>query len=166
MESGFLLSQILVGIAFLTDFASFQCKDRKKIVLFLCFSSALISIHYFLLGRSTAGILVGVSIIRFITAYFSTRKIFMFAILGLNVLGFAMTYVSPLSFVILTALVLVTIGAFQEGDKNLRKLIMVGTSLMIIYNAIIFSPMAILLESSFLMSNLLGYYRFYIKKKR
>ena len=163
MIDNFIASQILVGIALLTDFISFQFKDRKKIVLLLCVSAALISAHYFLLERNTAGVLVFISIIRFITAYFSTRKILMFAIIGLNILGFIFTYPSFLSVIILLALILVTIGVFQKEDKLLRILIMIGTIFMITYDVLIFSPMAIFLESFFLVSNLLGYYRFYIR---
>ncbi len=162
----FILSQILVGIAFCTDLISFQFKERKKVVLFLCLSSALISTHYFLLGRNTAGLLVFISIIRFITSYFSTRKILMFSIIGLNILGFLLTYSSPLSFIILFALILITIGAFQKEDKSLRRIIMMGTCFVITYDILIFSPIAIILEISFLLSNVIGYFRFYYKKKK
>lgn len=162
----FLLSQILVGIAFFTDFASFQFKDRKKILLLLCTSAALISAHYFLLEKNTAGVLMIMSVIRFITSYFSTRKIFMFSIIGISFLAFIFTYSSPPAILILISVLFFTIGAFQKTDKKLRPLLMLGTCLMITYNVIIFSPMAIFLESSFLISNILGYYRFYIQKKK
>lgn len=164
--NSFLLSQILIGIAFLTDFASFQFKDRKIIVLFLCISAALISAHYFLLEKNTAGVLMIMSVIRFLTSYFSTRKIFMFSIIGISFLAFIFTYSTPPSILILISVLFFTIGAFQKKDKKLRPLLMCGTCLMITYDAIIFSPMAILLESSFLVSNLVGYYRFYIQKKK
>ncbi len=164
MITAFLASQILVGIAILTDFTSFQFKDRKKIILFLCISSALISSHYFLLGKNTAGVLVSISILRFIISYFSTRKIFMFAMIGLSILAFIFTYSSAFSFIILTALILTTIGSFQEEDKHLRIFLMIGAILIMIYDILIFSPMAILLESSYLIGNLIGYYRFYMKK--
>jgi len=164
MISTFIVSQILVGIALLTDFASFQYKDRKKIVLFLCISSILIAVHYFLLEKNTAGVLIFISVIRFITAYFSTRKSIMYAIIALNILGFAITYASVASLIIFIAMTLCTIGAFQKEDKYLRILFMMGTGLMIAYDVLIFSPMAIFLESFFFASNLIGYYRFYIRK--
>lgn len=165
MITPFLLSQILVGIAFLSDFASFQFKDRKKILLFLCVSSILISAHYFLLDKETAGILILVSAIRYITSYFSTRKIIMVALIGLGIIGFLCTYSSPASLFMFCSMILFTVGAFQKNDKFLRLLMMTGTILVITYDVLIFSPMAILLESFFLISNILGYYRFYIRKK-
>lgn len=163
--SAFIASQILIGIAFLTDFASFQFKDRKKIVLFLCVSSALISVHYFLLEKNTAGVLVAISMIRYLTSYFSTRKILMFGLIGFNILGFILTYSSLDSFIVIIAMIFFTVGAFQKEDKFLRLLTMVGTMLIISYDVIIFSPMAIFLESFFLVSNVLGYYRFHIREK-
>ena len=48
----------------------------------------------------------------------------------------------------------------------MRKLMMAGTSLAIIYNIIIFSPMGAIVEGSFLASNIIGYYRYYIRKKK
>jgi hypothetical protein len=164
MDISFLLSQIFIGIAFLSDFASFQFKDRKKILLFLCISSILISAHYFLLDKETAGVLVLISALRYITSYYSTHKIFMFALIGIGVIGFIGTYSSPASFFMFGSMLLFTIGAFQKKDKFLRLLIMTGTILVITYNVIIFSPMAIFLESFFLVSNIFGYYRFYIQE--
>ena len=42
---------------------------------------------------------------------------------------------------------------------------MAGTFLIIIYNAVIFSPMGVIAETSFLLSNIIAYYRHYIKNK-
>jgi hypothetical protein len=88
----------------------------------------------------------------------------MITLLGLGIIGFISTYSSPASLFMFGAMILFTIGAFQKNDKFLRLLMMTGTILVITYDVIIFSPMAILLESFFLVSNILGYYRFYIQK--
>lgn len=45
----------------------------------------------------------------------------------------------------------------------MRKLMMVGTSIVIVYNAIIFSPMGVITEGTFLISGIIWYYRHYIK---
>jgi hypothetical protein len=163
-ENAFLISQILVGIAFITDFLSFQFKDRKKILLLLCISVILISSHYFLLGKVTASVLTTISLLRFSIAYFSTKKIWMFLLLSLTLLSFIFTYTKPISFIVLLGAILMTVGAFQEKDQNLRRIMMIGATLIIIYDSLIFSPMAILLGITFLISNLIGYYRFYVRK--
>ena len=54
--------------------------------------------------------------------------------------------------------------ARQKKGKPMRKIMMAGTSLAVIYNIIIFSPMGAIVEGLFLASNILGYYRHYIKK--
>lgn len=51
--SAFLLSQILIGIAFIGDIASFQFKKRQVTLALFAFSAYLISTHYFLLDQTT-----------------------------------------------------------------------------------------------------------------
>ena len=46
----------------------------------------------------------------------------------------------------------------------MRKIMMLGTFIIMSYNVIIFSPLGAVLEGVFLFSNLLGYYRHYLKK--
>jgi len=41
---------------------------------------------------------------------------------------------------------------------------MCGTSCIIVYNFLVFSPVGVLLELVFLASNFVGYYRHYLKK--
>ncbi|MFP4402470.1 MAG: YgjV family protein [Candidatus Nanoarchaeia archaeon] len=53
------------------------------------------------------------------------------------------------------------IAKFFENDKYIRILIMIGTILVIIYNSLVFSPVGVLLEILFLISNLIGYYKHY-----
>ncbi len=43
---------------------------------------------------------------------------------------------------------------------------MIGTATTVIYYIVIFSPMAIIAESIFLLSAIIGYYRYFIKNKR
>ena len=157
----FLYSQILVFIALIFDSLSFQFKERKFTLICFAVSSALVSTHYFLLGRMTAGIIVFFSIIRFTTTYFTTNKKWMYLFLSINILALVWTYQSMYDLIIFLGICLNTLAVFQEQNKLMRKIMMVGTSCIIIYNIIIFTPMAILLESVFLTSNIVGYYRHY-----
>ncbi|MGV8162384.1 MAG: YgjV family protein [Candidatus Nanoarchaeia archaeon] len=163
LNTPFIISQVLVLIAMVFDFMSFQFKERKK--LFLCFiiSAALISAHYFLLGKTVAGIIIFFSVLRFITCIFTTDKKFLALFIALNTIALIFTYQNAYDIIIYLGSCVIILGNFQKKDKNLRRIMMVGTSLIIIYNALIFSPMGVVLETSFLISNILGYYRFYIK---
>jgi hypothetical protein len=147
-----------------TDFLSLQYKKRAQTFLCLIISACLISTHYFLLHKLAAGVIVSISVLRFITCYFTTDKKYLFIFIGLNTISLFFTYTEIYDLVIYAALVIFIIGNFQEDNKLMRKIMMVGTSVAILYNVIILSPMGIIAESSFLISNFIGYYRHYLRK--
>jgi len=160
----FIISQVLVSLAIGFDFLSLQYKKREHTFLCLIVSSILISTHYFLLNRMTAGVIVSISILRFITCYFTTNKKYLLVFMTLNTISLFFTYQDPTDFIIYVGLIIFMIGNFQEDNRLMRKLMMSGTSLLVLYNAIIFSPIGVIAESSFLISGFLGYYKHYLKK--
>ncbi len=164
LTAPFVLSQIAMFFAMGLDFLSLQFKKRKQIYLTLVFSASLISAHYFLLGKTTAGVIVFISVLRFATCMFTTNKKYLIVFLALNTLAVLATYTEVYDLFIYVALFIFIIGNFQHNDKLMRKQMMIGTSLAVLYNAIIFSPMGIIAEGSFLIGNFVGYYRHYIKK--
>ena len=58
-----------------------------------------------------------------------------------------------------------TVAAFRKDDKALRQLMLVGTMIWIGHNYFAGSPGAVLMETIFIFSNLVGYFRYYIKPK-
>ena len=166
LTTAFIISQIAMFIAMGFDFLSLQYKKREYTFLCLIISASLISAHYFLLNKIAAGVIVFISVLRFITCYFTTNKKFLFIFIGLNTISLFFTYTEIYDLIIYLGLIVFIIGNFQKNNKLMRKLMMVGTSIIIIYNLIIFTPMGIIAESSFLISNFIGYYRHYIKNKK
>ena len=166
MISAFILSQILIGIAFLFDLASFQFKERKATLLCFAAAAALIAAHFFVLGAITAGAVIAVSAVRFLVSIFSTdaRLMYVFLLITLG-LG-AYTFSEYTDLIITAAILISTYAAFQKNEKRLRQFMMITTSLAITYNIIIFSPAAIALEVFFLGSNLFSYWRFYLRKNQ
>lgn len=163
MISNFLLSQILIGIAFVFDLSSFQFKNRKYILICFTVAASLISAHFFLLGENTAGSVVALSAIRFIVSIFTTDKRLMWLFLGLILTAGIVTFDGIEDILSVSAMLLSTFSVFSAQDKGLRLFMMMGTVLMITHNILIFTPAAILLEVFFLASNLFAYYRFYLK---
>jgi hypothetical protein len=160
----FIISQVAMFVAMIFDFLSLQYKKREYTFLCLIVSASLISAHYFLLNRFAAGVIVFFSVIRFITCYFTTDKRFLYFFIILNTVSLFFTYKEIYDFVIYFGLIMIIIGNFQKNNRLMRKFMMVGTSMLVFYNFIIFSPMGVITESSFLFSNFIGYYRFYFKK--
>ena len=166
LTAAFIISQIAMFIAMGFDFLSLQYKKREYTFLCLIISASLISTHYFLLNKIAAGVIVFFSVLRFITCYFTTNKKFLFIFIGLNTISLFFTYTEIYDLIIYIGLIVFIIGNFQKNNKLMRKLMMVGTSIVIIYNLIIFSPMGVIAESSFLISNFIGYYRHYIRNNK
>jgi len=160
----FIISQVAVSIAMIFDFLSLQFKKREYTFLCLIVSASLISSHYFLLNRVAAGVIVSISVLRFITCYFTTNKKYLFIFIALNTISLFFTYKDASDLIIYFGLIVFIIGNFQVDNRLMRKLMMGGTSIIVIYNAIIFSPMGVIAEGSFLISGFIGYYRHYIRK--
>lgn len=58
-----------------------------------------------------------------------------------------------------------SIASFCKEDKRLRQLMLIGTALWIIHNILAGSPGAVQMEALLISSNLVGYFRFYLRPK-
>lgn len=162
--NSFVASQILVGIAIVFDVISFQLKNRKYILLCLVISGVFISSHFILLKNWTASMLMLVAILRYTLSIFSTsRKLMYFYVLFTIAISF-FSYQGSLTILSCLGSSFQTIAAFKKNDKQLRELMIVGTSFWLIHNYLSGSPIAVLMEIIFISSNIAGYYRYYIKK--
>ncbi len=164
--SSFTLSQILVGIAICSDLISFQFKEKKQIVSCLLVSCTMISLHFMFLEHWTAAILAFLAAIRFITSIFTTRKLYRTLFVIASILISIFTFEGLLSILCTTGAVFGIYASFCETDKPLRQLMAVGTSIWLVHNILAGSPGAVIMEILFLSSNLIGYFRYYIKPAR
>lgn len=164
--SNFVLSQVLVGIAICSDVLSFQFKERRKIVACLVLSATLISCHFMLLEHWTAALLGLLAVARFTSSIFTTSKRIMWIFLGITFILSTLTFNGYLTVLGCGATVFTTVAAFTKKDKLLRELMLIGTTIWIIHNYLAGSPGAVLLEAIFVGSNLVGYFRFYIRPRK
>ncbi len=162
----FVISQILIGVAICSDIASFQFKKREYIVSCLLISCVLISLHFMCLGHWTAACLGGVAAGRFVTSLFSTSRIFLWFFIAVTVVVSGLTYEGLLSVLGCTGAIFGTMASFSKEDKRLRQLMFIGTCIWIIHNCFAGSPGAVLLEIIFLSSNLIGYFRYYVRPQK
>ena len=160
----FIFSQIFVFFAILSDILSFQYKQRKKVLFFIALSSLLIGIHYFLLGEINAGILLMFSFLSSVISIFTSNKKYLYIFFILYLIPITLNYSTPTDLLIFVGIYLGLISKFQSKDEHLRIIMMIASLFVISFDIIIFSPLAIILDSIFLISNIVGYYRFYIKK--
>lgn len=163
--STFLVSQLLVGVALIFDILSFQFKERKYILHSISAACLFLAIHFVLLDQLTAALLMGVSMLRYYVSGYTTSRNWMYFFLILAVVATIWTFSGLLSCLSFAATTVLTIAAFCKTDKRLREITFVGASLWITHNILAGTPFATVLESVFLMSNIVGYYRFYIRKQ-
>jgi hypothetical protein len=106
-----------------------------------------------------------ISVTRFIVCYFTTDKRLMILFLIIPTISLYFTYAHLYDFIIYVGLLVFIVGNFEGNDKTMRELMMIGTGIITIYNIAILSPMGILGEGFFLLSGVIAYYRYYLKKK-
>jgi len=103
-------------------------------------AAVCIAIHYLLLDRVLAACLLGVGIIRFFISYHSTQVYWIYIFISIFAVSSLVFYKDVYDIVVFLAMSLITIGVFQKDDKHLRQFMMCGTSFVILYNFLIFSP--------------------------
>ena len=162
--STFVLSQVLIAVAFLFDLTSFQLKKRKITLLMFFVAAVLISTHFFLLGEYTAGFVTAVNAVRHLTSAFTTDKRLKFLFLFLIVVSGFYTFDGLEDIFSISSGVLGTFAVFQTDGRRLRILMVYASIAIIIHNIMILTPAGIALEIFFLVSNLVSYYRFYFRK--
>lgn len=162
--SYFILSQILVVFAIVFDLISFQFKNQRKIVCCLFIAAAFNSIHFLLLEQWTASGLMALGSLRYFTSIFTTSKKMLIVFALGSIIVSSVTYMGLISILACSGSLIKTAAAFCRNDKKLRQLMIFGTACWIVHNYIVGSPAAVILEVLFLLSNFVGYYRYYIRR--
>lgn len=161
-----MLSQVLLCVTIVFDLASFQFKNRQVILSCFFIAALFNAMHFFLLEKWTAAGLMALGSIRYFTSIFITSKKAAIPFMLISIVVSFVTYEGLLSILACAGSLLKTLAAFCKTDKHLRYLMMVGTLCWILHNYLAGSPVGVLMESLFLISNFIGYYRFYFLAKR
>lgn len=163
--SDFALSQVLIGFALFFNLASFQFRSKRYTLACLTVAVSLIAAHFFLLQVYTAAALAVIAALRFLSAIFWQSKWLMFLFLAMIATSAVLTWAGLLTVLVSVATTISTIGAFRGSDRAFRLVMMAAASIMVAHNILAQSPAAVALELVFLGSNLVGYYRYYIRRK-
>lgn len=164
-SNGFVISQILVGIAIITDAISFQCKKRKTVLYFLMISGILISLHYLALGQINAFYMTWLSVFSFMVSIFTHDKRVMGVFFILYLFPMFLNYTQAIDILLFLAVYFTLMAKFMKDDQSLRIIFMIASIFAISFNMLIFTPLWIVLEVLFLLTNFVWYYRHYTHKK-
>jgi hypothetical protein len=164
--SPFFFSQILTGLTLCSDITSFQLKKRRHILLCFIFSGSTLALHFALLGHWTGAALTLFAAIRFAIGFYTVNMRLAWFFVAVIAVITTFTWEGPLSLLAAGGSAICNLGAFQREDKRLRLFMFPGTLCWLSHNILVGSPGAVVVESVFLCSNIIGYYRFYLAPKR
>ncbi|MBV2129150.1 YgjV family protein [Arsukibacterium indicum] len=155
----FLGSQLLAAIAFGCGIFAFWQQQRSSMLRFWFISAVLNASHFGLLGQYEAALFVGLTAIRFLVAAIQPRQHWMLLFMAGATAILLTSYSSPLNLLPYAAAMLGTYGSFQTRLGRVRLCMAIGASCWIIHNMLVGSPVAVLMELAFLLSNLVGFLR-------
>lgn len=172
-------AQIIGIVAMTANIVSFQCRQKKNVLLLQLIGGALFSVHMFMLNAPMGGFLNFLAVLRAV-AYLKpdlSRKtkylfcgifLFLFALSYLLVFTVFGTEPTPLHLITellpLIGMSAMTVG-FSQGDaRAIRIFGLINSPCWLIYNCINFSIGGILCEVVSLFSIISAYLRLDIKK--
>ena len=164
-----IAGQIMGWLAALITFLSYQCKEHKKLIVVQTLSTLSICISYLLLGAWSGMLLNVVCIIRNFIIYRKDIKIFSYAfwpyVLAalMGIMG-ALSWQGPMSLLVIVALAANTLFLYFPNVQNLRKSIVITSTMVLIYNAYFSVWGGVFNEAIAISSSIIGIYR-YRKKK-
>ena len=161
----FLLSQLLVTVTLIIECCAMQLKNKNYILAALSVSCFFNGLHYLLLEQPTAGYIFLFSSLRFLISIKWKFQWLSLIALSVSLLITLSTYTGLLSIIGFFATIFITVGSFSHNDKFLRLMMIAGGSLWFTHNLILWTPVGILVETIFVGSSCVGYYRYYIAKK-
>ena len=152
-------------LAALITFLSYQCKEHKKLIIVQTLSTLSICISYLLLGAWSGMLLNVVCIIRNFIIYRKDIKIFSYsfwpyvlaALMG--VMG-AVSWQGPMSLLVIVALAVNTLFLYFPNVQNLRKSIVITSTMVLIYNAYFAVWGGVFNELIAISSAIIGIYRY------
>ena len=160
-----IAGQIMGWVAALITFLSYQCKEHKKLLVVQTLSTLSICISYLLLGAWSGMLLNVVCIIRNFIIYRKDLKIFSYgfwpyvlaALMG--VMG-ALSWQGPMSLLVIVALAANTLFLYFPNVQNLRKSIVITSTMVLIYNAYFSVWGGVFNEAIAISSSIIGIYRY------
>ncbi|MCX2982085.1 YgjV family protein [Halieaceae bacterium IMCC14734] len=162
--SDFVLSQILVGITFFFSTVSFQFRDQRAVKLCLVIGCVFLAAHFYLLEAYTAAVTTTIAAVRFtVSMYWRDDRLF-YLFFAMVLVNAVLTYSGLLTVLATIATGLSTWAAFRHSDKQFRMFMMAASSVMMIHNILVGTPIAVLMEVFFIGSNLIAYRRLYRRR--
>ena len=160
-----LPGQIFGWLAALLTFLSYQCKSHKKLIIVQSLATFSIMISYMLLGAWSGMLLNVICIIRNLIIYrkdirFFSHPCWAYILAGvMGITGF-FSWQGPMSLLIIIGLMVNTMFLYFPNVQNLRKSILVTSTMVLIYDAYFSVWGGVMNELIAISSSIIGLYRY------
>lgn len=160
-----IIGQIFGWLAALLAFISYQCKEHKKLLAVQTFSTLSICISYLLLDARSGMLLNFICILRNFVIFrkdirFFSYSFWPYALAGVMAVAGMMSWQGPMSLLIIIALMVNTIFLYFPNVQNLRKSILLTSTMILIYNIYYTVWGGVVNELIAISSAIIGLYRY------
>ena len=160
-----IIGQTIGWMAALLTFISYQCKDHKKLIAVQTLSTLSICISYLFLNAWSGMLLNIVCLARNFIIYrkdikFFTYSFWLYALaIVMGIMG-VLSWQGPMSLLVIVALVANTVFLYFPNVHNLRKSILITSTMVLIYNAYYNVWGGVVNEMIAITSSAVGIYRY------
>lgn len=160
-----LTGQIFGWLAALLTFISYQCKEHKKLIIIQTLSTLSVCISYLLLNAWSGMLLNIICILRNFIIYRKDIKIFSYSFWAyilaalMGIMGI-LSWQGSMSLLIVIALVINTLFIYSPNVQNLRKSILLTSTMVLIYNVYYTVWGGVINELIAISSAIIGLYRY------
>ena len=160
-----LTGQIFGWLAALLTFISYQCKEHKKLIIIQTLSTLSVCISYLLLNAWSGMLLNIICILRNFIIYRKDIKIFSYSFWAyilaalMGIMGI-LSWQGSMSLLIVKALVINTLFIYSPNVQNLRKSILLTSTMVLIYNVYYTVWGGVINELIAISSAIIGLYRY------
>lgn len=140
-EHSFVIAQIIGFCAMAMAITSFQQKKRKNIMIFQLICTALWSLHFFVLGNMTGGVINGIQTLRCVIYYFkethkwAQSKVWLVLFLISSLVAGALTWDSLWSVLPIFGMIFSTVALWLPNPKHIRLMTIPVALSWFVYNA-------------------------------
>ena len=165
-----IFGQALGILATVLTCFSYQLNRRTTVLFAQSLATASVCASYFLLGATSGFVLNIVCLVRLVSYYFAEKNLRLRKILSLffacaMAVAGAVSWESWFSLFIIVALCVNTLFLGIASPQNIRKSVVCTSSMIIVYNAFVFSVGGLLNETVAVVSSIIGIVRFQKKGK-
>lgn len=160
-----LTGQIFGWLAALLTFISYQCKEHKKLIIIQTLSTLSVCISYLLLNAWSGMLLNIICTLRNFIIYRKDIKIFSYSFWAyilaalMGIMGI-LSWQGSMSLLIVIALVINTLFIYSPNVQNLRKSILLTSTMVLIYNVYYTVWGGVINELIAISSAIIGLYRY------